>query len=540
MRHRQGGYVQKNPTGFLNLLPHSLVTLTYSSNYSVPSNLYFQSSLTSKSNTPSFAFEEADETLSTCLAKACTRAQVPRFKKARWRQFAASITKGKFAAKERANFDIEDTLGDDIEYELDLVALAELSNHSYHTFNHAYAGTTTVTMNTLLHRSYRGSESWHTLFRFDHILQGKRPRGVSDTLSLRMLDASKRARKLHSAPNMKFRVLGQRRGVLAVMVPQLAEQAVLMLGTGSGKTLVFQVGAMVADARTTILILPAVVLRGDMLRRCQLVGTQPLIWSVGCKRSSSLVIMSAEVACTEGFLEYAHTLVGVQELGRIVVDESQLTITASDYRPCMSQLGWYVRQIRTQTVWLTATLPPVMQEEFIEQNKLVRPIIIRESTNRPNVKYLISLEDGSGTLQEKAATLVRTCWPRRDIFDHAKDRIIIYCRTRLEVQGLQELLESPAYMSESGTEEEKREIINGWLGDVEQPAIVATSALGIGLDYPHVRWVIHVDAPDKMTDFSQESGRAGRDGQAATSIVMIRIALETAKRRKRVSGQGGT
>lgn len=354
-----------------------------------------------------------------------------------------------------------------------------------------------------------------------------------------MLDASKRgqmrrkgayseadlltvARKLHSAPNMKFRVPGQRRGVLAVMGPQPAEQVVLILGTGSGKTLVFQVGAMVADARTTILILPAVVLRGDMLRRCQLVGIQPLIWSVGCKRSSSLVIMSAEAACTEGFLEYAHTLVRGQGLDRIVVDESQLTITASDYRPCMSQLGWYVRQIRTQTVWLTATLPPVMQEEFIEQNKLVRPTIIRESTNRPNIKYLISLEDGSGTLLEKAATLVRTCWPRRDIFDHAKDKIIIYCRTRLEVRGLQELLGCASYMSESGSEEEKREIINGWLGDVEQPAIVATSALGIGFDYAHVRWVIHVDAPDKMTDFSQESGRAGRDGRAATSIVMIR------------------
>ncbi|OBT44171.1 hypothetical protein VE00_04789 [Pseudogymnoascus sp. WSF 3629] len=150
-----------------------------------------------------------------------------------------------------------------------------------------------------------------------------------------------------------------------------------------------------------------------------------------------------------------------------------------------------------------------MQEEFIEQNKLVRPTIIRESTNRPNIKYLISLEDGSGTLLEKAATLVRTCWPRRDIFDHAKDKIIIYCRTRLEVRGLQELLGCPAYMSESGSEEEKRVIINGWLGDVEQPAIVATSALGIGFDYPHVRWVIHVDAPDKMTDFSQELGEWG-------------------------------
>jgi superfamily II DNA helicase RecQ len=167
---------------------------------------------------------------------------------------------------------------------------------------------------------------------------------------------------------MRFRVPGQPNGVLAIIGPQPAEQVVLILRTGSGKTLVFQVGDMVADARTTILILPAVVLRSDMLRRCQLVGIQPLIWSVGCKQSSSLVIVSAEAACTERFLD------------RIVVDESQLTITASDYRLCMSQLGWYVRQIRTQTVWLTATLPPVMQEEFIEQNKLVRPTIIRELT----------------------------------------------------------------------------------------------------------------------------------------------------------------
>lgn len=143
------------------------------------------------------------------------------------------------------------------------------------------------------------------------------------------------ARKLHTAPSMKFRVPRQRNGVLAIMVPQPAEQVVLILGTGSGKTLDFQVGAMGADARTTILILPAVVLLGDMLRRCQLVGIQPLIWSVGCKQSSSLVIVSAEAACTEGFLEYALTLVRGQELDQIVVDESQLTIKASDYRPCM-------------------------------------------------------------------------------------------------------------------------------------------------------------------------------------------------------------
>jgi superfamily II DNA/RNA helicase len=73
----------------------------------------------------------------------------------------------------------------------------------------------------------------------------------------------------------------------------------------------------------------------------------------------------------------------------------------------MAQLDWYVRQVRTQTVWLTAILPPVIQEEFIEHNKLVKPRIIRESTNRPNIKYMVSLETGPSALIKRAANLVQ-------------------------------------------------------------------------------------------------------------------------------------
>ncbi|KAH7346697.1 hypothetical protein BKA65DRAFT_526245 [Rhexocercosporidium sp. MPI-PUGE-AT-0058] len=106
-----------------------------------------------------------DETLSACLRKACTRAKVPCLHTSNWRQFAASITKEKFSVKERADFDLEESVGEDIEDELDLVSLAEQSNHSYYTFNHAYAGATTLTMSALLHRNYRASDSWRTLFR---------------------------------------------------------------------------------------------------------------------------------------------------------------------------------------------------------------------------------------------------------------------------------------------------------------------------------------------------------------------------------------
>ena len=81
-----------------------------------------------------------------------------------------------------------------------------------------------------------------------------------------------------------------------------------------------------------------------------------------------------------------------------------------------------------------------MEEEFIEHNKLVKPRIIRESTNRPNIKYMVSFETGPGALIERAANLVQVYWPKKEIFDHSRDKIIVYYRTREEVALLTKLL----------------------------------------------------------------------------------------------------
>jgi hypothetical protein len=80
------------------------------------------------------------------------------------------ITKEKFSVKERANFNLKESIGEDIKDELDLVILAELSNYTFHTFNYVYTRIITLTINTLLYRNYRVSESWRMFFRFDYIL----------------------------------------------------------------------------------------------------------------------------------------------------------------------------------------------------------------------------------------------------------------------------------------------------------------------------------------------------------------------------------
>ena len=73
---------------------------------------------------------------------------------------------------------------------------------------------------------------------------------------------------------------------------------VLVIGTGSSKTLVIIISAAIIDTRTTLLVLLIVTLRGNMLRRFYEVGIRLLIWFVNCKRSASLVIVLAEAACT--------------------------------------------------------------------------------------------------------------------------------------------------------------------------------------------------------------------------------------------------
>jgi hypothetical protein len=173
---------------------------------------------------------------------------------------------------------------------------------------------------------------------------------------LRILDASKRgqicrkgaysaadllavARRLYNAPDMQLYIPGQQDGLLAVIEPHPAEQVVLVIGTGSGKSLIFIIGASVADARTTILVLPIVILRGNILKHCYLISIRPLIWLVDIKQSASLVIILAEAVYTETFLDYARGLVSWQKLDRIVIDKGHLIITTSDYRPCIAQLG---------------------------------------------------------------------------------------------------------------------------------------------------------------------------------------------------------
>ncbi|KAM0722832.1 hypothetical protein Q7P37_001029 [Cladosporium fusiforme] len=268
-----------------------------------------------------------------------------------------------------------------------------------------------------------------------------------------------------------------------------------------------------------------------MLRRVREMKIDHLEWQPGESREASLILVSAEAVSSKEFMKYARRLIAEQKLDRIVIDECHLTVTAAEYRPSIVQLT-AIRSLRTQFVYLTATLPPSMRAEggggggggkkFEERNYLYQPTMIRAASNRPNIFYMVRKVDAhSGSILEQAAVEAKDAWAESGLFDHARDKIILYVRTCQDAEDLAELLCCNAYTAESGTPTEKKEILDRWVRTPDTPYIVATTALAEGFDYAHVRFVMNVDEPESLVIFAQESGRAGRDGKRAYSMVLL-------------------
>ncbi|KAK5651004.1 hypothetical protein OQA88_2934, partial [Cercophora sp. LCS_1] len=165
-------------------------------------------------------------------------------------------------------------------------------------------------------------------------------------------------------------------------------------------------------------------------------------------------------------------------------------------------------------------MPPRDEEEFWTTLGLPagKAVVVRGVTTRPNITYSVRAvsspdeeTDWAVRLAEEAAGSYETTTGRRT-------KAILYCRAVARAEEIAELLGCRAYHARAGESGEKTEIVRRWVE--EGGAIVATCALGAGIDIPDVRLVVHVGRPKTLRDFVQESGRAGRDGQPSRSVII--------------------
>ena len=299
-----------------------------------------------------------------------------------------------------------------------------------------------------------------------------------------------------------------------------------VLPTGAGKSLCFQLPALVRDG-LVVVISPLVALMQDQVSQLQARGIPAACLHRGLELGERRQLQQRLAANRLRLLYLAPERVQAEatrqlleealESGRLValaVDEAHcISAWGHDFRPDYRRLG----QLRAlcpgvPLVALSATAAPQVRADIIRLLQLRRPLVQVRSARRSNLTYTMRRRPADPLAEVVAA------------IDQASGAVLIYARTRRSVEHWAARLtaagvEAIAY--HAGMDPESRQLALRHFQEHPSPVLVATVAFGMGVDRPDVGLVLHLDLPASAEGYLQESGRAGRDGQPARCLVLF-------------------
>jgi ATP-dependent DNA helicase RecQ len=303
--------------------------------------------------------------------------------------------------------------------------------------------------------------------------------------------------------------------------------ALILMPTGGGKSLTYQLPALLLPG-VTVIISPLIALMQDQVERLQVNGIAASFINSSLsnlERSQrekaalngqlKLLYVAPERLLTGNFLSMLDQIDERVGLSLLAVDEAHcVSEWGHDFRPEYRQLGQLRnRYPHTPMVALTATATERVRADILEQLLLRTPYIHIASFNRPNLSYEVR-QKNSGSYRELVHILR----------EHQDMSVLIYCQTRKGVDDLAALLNRDGIRAlpyHAGmTNEERTENQSRFIRD-DVPVLVATIAFGMGIAKPDVRAVIHYDLPRSLEGYYQEAGRAGRDGLPAKCILFF-------------------
>ncbi len=313
------------------------------------------------------------------------------------------------------------------------------------------------------------------------------------------------------------------RGEQAAIVERVAEggDALVLMPTGGGKSLCYQLPAMLRDG-CAIVVSPLIALMQDQVEGLRQLGVR------AASLNSSLDAQAAagiERQWLDGDLDLLYVaperLLGGRMLDLVgrAHERGQVALFAIDEAHCVSQWGHDFRpEYRQLTVlherWpdvpriaLTATADAPTRREIVERLALEDARQFVSSFDRPNIRYRVVHKDGAGS---------------RQLLDflrgHEDESGIVYAFSRKRVEAIAEQLVEAgvhALPYHAGLPAETRAANQRHFLQADGVVMVATIAFGMGIDKPDVRFVAHVDLPKSVEGYYQETGRAGRDGGPA-------------------------
>jgi superfamily II DNA or RNA helicase len=237
---------------------------------------------------------------------------------------------------------------------------------------------------------------------------------------------------------------------------------------------------------------------------------------------ADVVVVSADVAASDGFATFLTALWQRGRIGLIAIDECHVVITDAAYRVSMCE---HLRRLRVHPVpraYLTATLPPSATDFFCAQLGMSRGTlqVVRAPTVRPNIAYDVRVVPADSPFDARIV-VAAVDEVRRELMQlemsGTQYRAIVYCATVDNVQRVADMLCVPMYYAGYAG---KDAAFADWR-ERRARVICATSALGAGIDLPDIRLVVQVGRPSSALVLAQAFGRAGRDGHAAEALCVV-------------------
>jgi len=177
----------------------------------------------------------------------------------------------------------------------------------------------------------------------------------------------------------------------------------VILATSSGKSFLYLLLALLSTAETTIIIVPLIALKSDLLRKAKEMKISASIYEER-KSADKLVLVLIETTILSSFQLFLMSLHAENKLDRIIFDECHLIVTVANYRHSMHSLK-KLRLITTQFIFLSATLSVSILQEMNKMLFLSNNIVLRTSTTRHNIVYLVKRMMSSALLKQFSEVL---------------------------------------------------------------------------------------------------------------------------------------